>query len=372
MPSSISPNMGLVVPTVSQEPGPLWATDINSCLGIIDQHNHTSGQGVPIPTAGININADLPLNSFNLTTVNTVRFQALSGSLAGTSPNLGCIYVAGVDLYYNDISGNIVRLTSGGAVNATSSGISSGTATASFSGGVLVVDSNTNTPGNIKAGSYLMGDGTTDGYFVTVQPPVLAASYSLTLPTVPASTSVLGIDSSGNIGAVTTAVAATGANQIANSRTRATGSTVAAGGVAISNSSGTFSTTSTSFVTITNLSVTITTTGRPVMIILQSDNSGNDSFLGGAYTPASNNQYTIGVDIQILNGSTVISQHSIASSFEILGLLNGIVHIPPSSIATIDTSTNGSAGTYTYTAKAKMAYVGTSYVYYTQLMAYEL
>ncbi len=183
----ISPNMNLPIPVVGQDAGPDWANNVNNCLGItgggIDGHNHTSGNGVQIPPGGLNINADLPFNSNNATLLKTIRFVAQVSPIGAVAPNLGCLYVAGVDLYYNDESGNQVRLTASGSVNATSSGISSGTATASFVGGVLVVDSATNTPGNIQGGSISIGDNTSGSNFVTISAPSsLAANYNYTLP----------------------------------------------------------------------------------------------------------------------------------------------------------------------------------------------
>src|ERR1700684_4336213 len=94
--TSITPNMNLVVPTVGPDgdPGPDWANNLNADLAILDQHNHSAGQGVQINPDGLNINADLPFNGNNLTLVNTVRFNNLLASLAGTTPNLGVIYEA--------------------------------------------------------------------------------------------------------------------------------------------------------------------------------------------------------------------------------------------------------------------------------------
>jgi hypothetical protein len=112
------------------------------------------------------------------------------------------VYVSGADLYYNDTAGNHVRLTAGGVVNATSSGIASGSASASFSSGVLVVDSNTNTPGNIQAGSYLMGQNVVGSNFLTLSPPssLSSGSYSLILPALPTlGKGILTLDTSGNI-----------------------------------------------------------------------------------------------------------------------------------------------------------------------------
>jgi hypothetical protein len=69
----------------------------------------------------------------------------------------------------------------------------------------------------------------------------------------------------------------TGANAIANSRTRATGTTVGLGGVAVSASSGTQLITAGTPAQITNFSLTITTAGRPVVIQAIDDGSLNQS-----------------------------------------------------------------------------------------------
>src|SRR5271166_4881199 len=103
-----SPNMNLPVPTVGVDPGPDWATNVDSCLNIVDGHNHTPGSGVAITPTAINVNADLPMNNNNLITARTVRFQpqATAPSQPG---DLSCLVEIGVDLYYIDGSGNLIR-----------------------------------------------------------------------------------------------------------------------------------------------------------------------------------------------------------------------------------------------------------------------
>src|SRR5271165_1148795 len=136
---NLTPLMNLPNPNPGADPGPDYAQNIQACYNIIDGHNHSAGSGNQINPSGININADLPFGSNNATLLRSVRLIAQGSPLSGAQ-DLGCLYVAGVDLYYNDESGNQVQITSAGAVNATSSGIVSGSATASFSGGVLVVN----------------------------------------------------------------------------------------------------------------------------------------------------------------------------------------------------------------------------------------
>jgi microcystin-dependent protein len=206
MPVNITPNMGLIAPVVGQEPGPNWASDLNASLGILDQHNHSSGQGVQITPTGININANLPMNSNNLTTTKTITFTAQSGALPGSSPYLGCIYVAGNELYYNDESGNIVPITLNGSVNAGAgsiTGLPSGTASASYSGvaQTFIWQSATNTPANMDNGSVTIRPIAVSPNGVTINAPAgLGASYGVTLPTaLPSSTSALSVDPSGTM-----------------------------------------------------------------------------------------------------------------------------------------------------------------------------
>ncbi len=196
---TISPNMALVIPGVGTEAGPTYATDVNNSLTIIDAHTHVAGSGVLITPAAISINVDLPMNNNSLTGVKSV---VLTPQLSTTANN--SLYDFGGNLHFVDGTGIDIAITAGGVVNATSSGISSGTATASFVGGVLVVNAAPLTPANIQAASYLMGNNTAGTNFLTLQPPnAMAANYSLTFPTLPSQTNVMTLDTSGNMGSIT-------------------------------------------------------------------------------------------------------------------------------------------------------------------------
>lgn len=85
--SQASPNMGMTIPTPGVTPGPTYATNISNDLSIIDAHNHTAGNGVQVPTAGININAVLPFNGFGAS-----GFNSCTGTACGISnPFLGTL-----------------------------------------------------------------------------------------------------------------------------------------------------------------------------------------------------------------------------------------------------------------------------------------
>lgn len=198
-----SPNMNLPVPVVSVDPGPDWATNLNSCLSDIDSHNHTPGQGVQITPAGININTDLPINGNNLTTARSLRFSAQASPLA-TASDKGCIYESGVDLYYNDGSGNQIRLTQSGSpagATGTITGLPSGTASASFSGTTFTFQSSTNTPASMNLGPTKIAQAVASGFGVTISAAgAQAGDYALTLPTaLPSNQSYVISDSSGNL-----------------------------------------------------------------------------------------------------------------------------------------------------------------------------
>jgi hypothetical protein len=354
--STLTANMSLVLPTIGIDSGLTWEQSVNINSGIVDGHNHANGSGVQINPSGININADLPFNGFNATTLRSVRFNA-QGSPVSLPADLDCIYVSGVDLYYNDGNGNQIRITSGGTVNATSSGISSGTNTASFSSSTLVVDSASNTPANIQVGSVLVGNsGVSGSKFITISPTgTLSANYNLNLPALPAQTNVLTLDTSGNISSITydqvgQDMTSVGADAIAASRTRSIGAgSEGIGGVAISNSSGNFSTGSTSPVNVTNLSVQLVTSGRPVQILLISDGSSNPAEI---FTSAAEGQ------INYSNASGIIGSYFI-------GPTNGVNN----PILMLDTP---AAGTQNYSIQIYSVSSGTTGCKFYKLVAYEL
>lgn len=205
MATTISPNMNLPVPTVGVESGPQWATDINACMTQIDAHNHTSGYGVPIPTSGLNINADLSFGSYNATNLRSTRFTAQSVPLtAASSSDIGCIYVSGVDLYYNDVNGNQVRITASGAISGTPGSITNLVAPASATyvpgSSTFVWQSAVNTPANMDFASAILRNLSASSKGLTLSPPAaMAADSTITLPSIPGSKSFMAIDNAGTI-----------------------------------------------------------------------------------------------------------------------------------------------------------------------------
>lgn len=112
-----TPNMSLDLPTVSVTLGPTWASELNAALELVDSHDHTSGKGIPIRTAALDIDADLSLEDFRL--INASSLELVSGA----SPVSGVgfensISAASGDLYWTNSSGVAVQITTGNSIVA--------------------------------------------------------------------------------------------------------------------------------------------------------------------------------------------------------------------------------------------------------------
>jgi len=109
-------NMSLTQSSVGVTSGPDWATNTETNWGLIDTHDHSSGKGVQITPAGININADLEFNANDATELRTVAFD--SSADATTTADRRCIYESSGDIYWRNASGTAVQITSGTAVGS--------------------------------------------------------------------------------------------------------------------------------------------------------------------------------------------------------------------------------------------------------------
>ena len=208
---AITPFMSLLLPDVGVTLGPLWATELDNAFFLVDSHNHTVGQGVPIPSAGIAINGDLPFNSFNATLLRSTRFVNQSSPLSGPQ-DLTELYASSGNLYYNNQAGQQVQITAGAGLNAASiGGIGGDYGTSTASVFYTSADSTftfwqaPNQMALLQVGPLELANTDQDSFFITLQAPNgLSADYTLTLPfSLPGSgTSFLTVDSSGNIGDV--------------------------------------------------------------------------------------------------------------------------------------------------------------------------
>lgn len=224
----ISPNMNLPIPITGQDPGPDYANQVNNSLNIVDGHNHEPGSGVQITPGGLDINSDLTFLSNNATALRSVRFAPQMTNLSGAS-DIGCLYESGVDLWYNDGSGNQVRITASGNVAGTPGSISNLTPPASVSyssvSQTFTFQSDTSTAGNLDAGSITLRNLTASSPGITLSPPSgLASSFTLTLPTLPAANLPVSLSTGGilSAAAVTYAQLSTQVQQFLNTQPQVT------------------------------------------------------------------------------------------------------------------------------------------------------
>jgi microcystin-dependent protein len=225
----LTPNMNLTVPIVGVTLGPDWASEVDACLVVLDGHDHSAGKGVFITPSGLNINADLPFGGNNANTVRTVRFSNPNAQPTGAS-DVNCVYAYQGNLYYNNGSFP-VQVTNGHSISGTPGSIANLTSPASATyvslSSTFVWQSDSNTPANMDAASYILRNLAANSKGLTLSPPsAMAADYTITLPALPASgTSLVTLSSSGAMGTV-----APDGNTIIN-----TGTTLEVGPGSISN-----------------------------------------------------------------------------------------------------------------------------------------
>lgn len=353
-----SANMGMPIPVSGVDPGPDYSFNINNSLTILDGHDHSAGKGVPVTPAGLNISSDLSFLNNNLTGARSVRFQPQASPLALVT-DVGCMYESGVDLYYNDGSGNQIRITQSGGVAGSPGSIaglaSPASATYVALSETFVWQSDALTPANLDAGFIILRNNVASSNGLTLMPPAaMGSNFTITLPSLPGSTKIMTLDASGNIGAQVDVdnstleitsnvleVKALGINtsQIADQAV-APAKMGALNNPGLSASCGNFTTNSTGAVDVTNLSVTITTSSsnRPIRIEFLPEPT-HSAYIGTAASQGGP-QSIFTID----RSGTAVSSTRL---FMDIGVTATTMFAPPGTLNFTDTTTAPST-TYTY------------------------
>lgn len=110
---TITDNMSLQVPTLDGDPG-VWDNQINASFEILDSHTHQTGSGVPIETAALNINADLPFAGYAAINLGAASFGTRASHNTARS-----FWVRSSDgeLMWRTNAGVNVQVTSGTGLN---------------------------------------------------------------------------------------------------------------------------------------------------------------------------------------------------------------------------------------------------------------
>ena len=111
--------MNMILPVVSETLGPTWAALILTAFEVLDEHDHTTDNGVKITPAAMNINAALDIANNQL---QNIASGGLYNKTSADTTHTGSLQRVGSNLYWVNSSGTAVQLTSGSSVNAPGSG----------------------------------------------------------------------------------------------------------------------------------------------------------------------------------------------------------------------------------------------------------
>lgn len=214
-------NMSLVMPTEGGD-ADIWDTILNALFVVVDAHDHTTGKGVQVPSAGVNINADLSWAGFFALDVGSLDFVPVAAASVASLQHALFVSVTDDELYFRTVSGVNIKITAGSTLNVSIVGGIGGDYSAI--GALFDYDDATDTyrarqeeDGGVRQYAKLgiadliireydpAGDATVPVETVTIKSPdALAASYALTLLTaLPASTKPIYVTSAG---ALTTSI----------------------------------------------------------------------------------------------------------------------------------------------------------------------
>ena len=222
-------------PGVGTTVGPTWATDLNTTIDAVDNHDHSTNKGIRITPAAINVNADVEFNQNSATEVKNLIFDS-SVTAATTSYS---VYQASGNLYWRNGSGTQVQITTGSTVNAGAGSIDGMTGTdagATYVDGAksynFFCDSGNTDFGKMAHADLLLykfsDDNVADTDYVTIATSSLASGSSGTV-TVPAETGTILTTNTSYAGAVIN-VATSASNYAINLKPHGTGHVVIGNG----------------------------------------------------------------------------------------------------------------------------------------------
>lgn len=138
---SLTANMNLNLPSPTITLGPAWATQLVTALERLDEHDHSSGRGVKITPAGLNINTNLDINNNIFFNFQAIRFRSQNSALTGAA-NANALQSVNGNLYFTNGSGSSIQITDGGSI-VSSPGSASIFATTAVSSDVTISNSDT-------------------------------------------------------------------------------------------------------------------------------------------------------------------------------------------------------------------------------------
>ena len=200
--------MGLIYPTQG-DTSDVWGTVLNTLLGLVENHDHTSGKGMSITTEALSIDADLSWASHAITAMSALAFTEVAESAVIGYNDALFVNWSDHNLYFRNQGGTDVQITDGNTLNISIVGGIGGDY--STVGALFSYDDSTKRYLAQQEGSPRPWAGFATGDLdlyqkaasiankVTLKSPSsLAASYTMTFPTaVPAATSIMQMSAAG-------------------------------------------------------------------------------------------------------------------------------------------------------------------------------
>ena len=286
-----TPNMGLDMPDVGDD-GTEYASRLVEVVQDIDAHDHTEDNGVPVPSAGIDIDADLEANGFSITELESTAYENQAAALTGAT-NARRVYFVGGELYATDGNGTEIQITSNGEVDSSAAGsiggmggtdaaVSYNSANQSFQ---FLQDDTDDTAADLDTSALKIRSETPgDAVYTSIfRNSTQIANLDITLPgAAPASTSVVTMTSAG--------VLATTRSPTLDSPSMATPTITSSGTIASAGFSGNL-TVAGRFVIGTDDASGERTTNYPAMV--GQANGGSYTFTNGNWTSSASSQRCI-------------------------------------------------------------------------------
>jgi hypothetical protein len=283
--------MGLDMPDVGDD-GTEYASRLVEVVQDIDAHDHTEDNGVPVPSAGIDIDADLEANGFSITELESTAYDNQAAALTGAT-NARRVYFVGGELYATDGNGTEIQITSNGEVDSSAAGsiggmggtdaaVSYNSANQSFQ---FLQDDTDDTAADLDTSALKIRSETPgDAVYTSIfRNSTQIANLDITLPgAAPASTSVVTMTSAG--------VLATTRSPTLDSPSMATPTITSSGTIASAGFSGNL-TVAGRFVIGTDDASGERTTNYPAMV--GQANGGSYTFTNGNWTSSASSQRCI-------------------------------------------------------------------------------
>jgi hypothetical protein len=108
--------MNLVLPVEGGSSG-TWATILDTMFALVDAHDHTTGKGVKVVSAALNLNADVAWNTHAATGLLGAGFTETTAAAVAGYADLLWSQSSDHNLYFRNSSGVNVQITAGNTLN---------------------------------------------------------------------------------------------------------------------------------------------------------------------------------------------------------------------------------------------------------------